>query len=275
MLTNFCSETQLRSRLKKWGVTKPSRQRRKKPFERLGGDGFNQHLKRQECRMGDGYAHETMIPSLHDHDIVEGPSIWDDHRPWISSSPNQLQVPSFVLDEHRPIQALMTPSYNASFACLSDDTVDYMEKQPMALTLDLPNDEPRPSHHVPGVYKSTMGDRYGNPLRSELASPVEASAYNFLSNVLSAGCGSPDSGRFQVENQHQTPPHLSSPITQPTTPWGCPTPNTCHDISFSAYHKDSSAMMHVGHMVKVASNDSNHLHNSGRNSPLEDRERSE
>lgn len=260
MLTRLFSETQLRSRLKKWGVTKPSRQRRKKPVQTSKEGSFAQHLETQELGGGNGFLQEATAPNL--HDPTRRPALWGSHRRWAPSSLDELQIPSFAHSGSHPTEALMTPSCGGSFACLDDDTLKYMERQPMAI-LDLQNDGSKQPYHAPGNYKP-INDQYGSSLRSELTSPVEVPAYEFLPNLLSASCGSPDSSHFQIETQHQTPPQLSSPITQPATPWGYPTPNPCHDISPTIYPKDSSLPMHTGH-VMMMSDDDNHPHTCGGN----------
>ncbi|KAI1970530.1 hypothetical protein LOZ12_004098 [Ophidiomyces ophidiicola] len=102
------TETQLRSRLKKWGVTKPNRQRRQKP------ESPTNDSKATKTAMPQKRAIDPLVPSF--HRPVASHTVTENSDRWAFQSTNQeylLENPVFLQSEQTHVAFAMRPAHIA------------------------------------------------------------------------------------------------------------------------------------------------------------------
>ncbi|EFE43373.1 hypothetical protein TRV_01853 [Trichophyton verrucosum HKI 0517] len=271
------TETQLRSRLKKWGVTKPSRQRRKRPASRPTDRGGSLLSPTQAMELRN-HVNDNYPPQFIGYPPPAGqpvhPEAWDSRVRWIIAPSHdrghQLKVAP-CCDDRRA-----SASSNASLIegpCQSP--IGYSDH-----------------HHHHHHHTHTMNRHYpnANPTHGSSSSIESCSALAFTginpnlttssgditppsdaaSSGLPAGWQSPDSAHHAVRTPRST---LPSPAIQPTSPWSYPTPEMCQRCSPTIYPLDDPTVeQQVNYVKEYLDNEDSLSYPSVLDLPLNDGE---
>ncbi|KAM5441873.1 hypothetical protein MferCBS31731_003135 [Microsporum ferrugineum] len=269
------TETQLRSRLKKWGVTKPSRQRRKRPATRPTDRGAVSISQAQELELR-SQANDNYIPQFVGYPPSSGssmhPGTWDSRVRWIlvpshdpahqpktvpccdgrrkSASSNVSRVegtsspPASYPDHHHH-------HHNNSFDC------QYPTASP---TKDVsPRVESCPVTVFTGI----------NPNLTTSPGDITPTS-DAASSGLPTDWQSPDSTHHAIRTPGST---LPSPAIQPTSPWNYSNPDMRQRCSPSIYPLDDATVeQQVNYVKEYLDNDDNLSYPSLLDLPLNDGE---
>ncbi|EFR02917.1 hypothetical protein MGYG_05919 [Nannizzia gypsea CBS 118893] len=270
------TETQLRSRLKKWGVTKPSRQRRKRPASRPTERGGQLSLSpAQEVELR-SRANESYPPQFLGYPHPAGqpvhPESWDTRVRWIMAPSHnhahQLKVVP-CCDGRRA-----SASSNASLVegpCQSP--IGYSDYHHHHHTHPTNRQYPNasPTQGSSSSIESCSAQAFSgiNPNLTTSSGDITPTS-DAASGGLPAGWQSPDSTHHAVRTPGST---LPSPAIQPTSPWSYPTPDMCQRCSPTIYPlDDSSVEQQVNYVKEYLNSEENLSYPSVLDLPLNDGE---
>ncbi|EZG08523.1 hypothetical protein A7C99_0767 [Trichophyton rubrum] len=269
------TETQLRSRLKKWGVTKPSRQRRKRPASRPTDRGGSLSLSPTQAMELRSRVNDNYPPQFIGYPPPAGqpahPEAWDSRVRWIIAPSHD-----------RGHQIKVTPCYDGRRASASSN-VSLIEdpcQSPVGYS-----DHHHHHTHTMNRHYPNASSTHGSSSSIESCSALAFSGINpnlttssgditppsdAASSGLPAGWQSPDSAHHAVRTPRST---LPSPAIQPTSPWSYPTPDMCQRCSPTIYPLDDPTVeQQVNYVKEYLDNEESLSYPSVLDLPLNDGE---
>ncbi|KAF3492219.1 uncharacterized protein GIQ15_01736 [Arthroderma uncinatum] len=267
------TETQLRSRLKKWGVTKPSRQRRKRPASRPADHGAASLSQAQDIELR-GRVNEHYIPQFIPYPPSCGssahPNIWDPRMRWIIAPPHDHSNLPKIVPSYDSRRASTTSNVSPTEGPSPPSTGYHHHHHPAH-----PFDRQYPTaSHAQDASTSTEGCPITvftgiNPNLTTSSGDVTPTS-DVASSGLPAEWQSPDSTHQAGRTPGST---LPSPAIQPTSPWNYPTPDMCQKCSPTICPLDDSTIeQQVNYVKEYLDSDDSLSYPSLMDFPLNDAE---
>lgn len=247
--------------MKKWGVTKPSRQRRKKPLSRQTEDNTIQHFGPADLKRR---VEETSLPQILASSLPHCgspnlPDIWNNHKQWAFTQDQLL--------DSQQAETVFASSNTSPIGYSSDSSASHFSG-PQPITVAQAMSEHAFGYRYPvsnSSHETSRSVGVMGTVHSGFTAPRDIpTSSKPLSNGLSIGWQSPDSTEFQAggsQNRAPAPP-ISSPAILPRSPWNYPTPEVCQNSSPTIYPIEHSTMKHLNYAKDLMENDDNHSYST-------------
>ncbi|KAL1958868.1 hypothetical protein VTO42DRAFT_3705 [Malbranchea cinnamomea] len=215
------TETQLRSRLKKWGVTKPSRQRRKKPSSDQRAASPTHNLDQAGMRKKNENVFQ--LPSLHVPTAFFNEPMWTKHRQTTSMIDQPYHTQNASLPRGNRVGPIWDPM---------NDLLQHTQREsgPRYSFSSLPQDVfQTPAFRSLGAQLPSIGGpvKHDDPRGGYLAHPRNISSRSIVSPRASL---TSDVSAGWLLQGNQTEAESKSSIS-PASPWSCTPPETGHMCS--------------------------------------------